>query len=111
MANLWKSYISKESKNKKDKKKGFNQAYFDIVAQYSSSNFQSVHLGKVPYFDGTNYTKWAYNMKTHLFGLYPLLWDIANAGVKKPKKGKMAPELAQDYHHNSQDKDHHQFIM
>ena len=39
--------------------------------QYSSSQFQSIHLGRAPYFDGTDYSKWAFDMKMHLYGLHP----------------------------------------
>ena len=39
--------------------------------QYSSSPFQSIHLGRALYFDGTNYSKWAFDMKMHLYGLHP----------------------------------------
>ena len=38
---------------------------------YSSSQFQSIHLGRAPYFDGTDYPKWAFVMKMHLYGLHP----------------------------------------
>ena len=34
---------------------------------YSSSQFQSIHLGRAPYFDGTDYPKWAFDIKLHLY--------------------------------------------
>jgi hypothetical protein len=46
-----------------------------------SSAFTSVHVGKAPCFDGTDYTKWRYLMKMHLILLNPNIWTIAHTGV------------------------------
>jgi hypothetical protein len=75
--------LSIDEENKKKTKKGFAQIplNYDEFNKFSSTNFQSIHLGKAPYFDGTNYPKWAYDIKMHLFGLHPLLWEIVNVGV------------------------------
>ena len=40
---------------------------------YSSSQFQSIHLGHAPYFDGTDYPKCAFDMKILLYGFHPLV--------------------------------------
>uniref|UniRef100_K4AJQ3 Uncharacterized protein n=1 Tax=Setaria italica TaxID=4555 RepID=K4AJQ3_SETIT len=50
--------------------------YLPPSSQYPSSQFQSVHLGKPPYFDGTDYPKWAYDMKMQLYGLHPSIWKV-----------------------------------
>uniref|UniRef100_K3ZMI5 CCHC-type domain-containing protein n=1 Tax=Setaria italica TaxID=4555 RepID=K3ZMI5_SETIT len=71
-------------------------------SQYPSSQFQSVHLGKPPYFDGTDYPKWAYDMKMHLYGLQPSIWEVVVVGVTPPKNGIPMAEQAQDYFRNAQ---------
>uniref|UniRef100_K3Y2I0 DUF4219 domain-containing protein n=1 Tax=Setaria italica TaxID=4555 RepID=K3Y2I0_SETIT len=76
--------------------------YLPPSSQYPSSQFQSVHLGKPPYFDGTDYPKWAYDMKTHLYGLHPSIWEVVVVGVTPPKNGMPIAEQAQDYFHNAQ---------
>ena len=50
---------------------------------YSSSQFQSIHLGHAPYFDGTDYPKWAFDMTP-------------------PINGVPTAEQAQDYFRNAQ---------
>ena len=54
---------------------------------YSSPQFQSIHLGRAPYFDGMDYPKWAFDMKMHLYGLHPLVWEVVCVGVTPPVNG------------------------
>ena len=92
-------------KAKKKSKKEYSRIpldYDDINKYVSSSQFQHAKMGKPPFFNGENYTKWAYDMKMHLFSTHPLLWDIVVEGMKRPKKGRMTPELAMAYHRNAQ---------
>jgi hypothetical protein len=70
--------------------------------QYSTSQFQSVQLGKSPFFDGTDYPKWSYDMKMHLYGLHPSIWEVVVVGVTPPTNGVPTAEQAQDYFRNTQ---------
>ena len=63
-------------------------------SQYSSSQFQSIHLGCASYFDGTNYPKGAFAMKMHLYGLHPSVWEIVCVGVTPPINGVPTAEQA-----------------
>ena len=65
--------------------------------QYSSSQFQSIHLGRAPYFDGTDYPKWAFYMKMQLYELHPLVWEVVCVGVIPPINGVPTAKQAQDY--------------
>ena len=65
--------------------------------QYSSSQFQSIHLGRAPYFDGTDYPKWAFYMKMQLYELHPLVWEVVCVGVTPPINGVPTAKQAQDY--------------
>jgi hypothetical protein len=50
---------------------GFNQVPHNYASsQYPTSQFQSVHLKKPPFFDGMDYPKLSYDMKMHLYGLH-----------------------------------------
>ena len=69
---------------------------------YSSSQFQSIHLGRAPYFDGTDYPKWAFDMKMHLYGFHPLIWEVVCVGVTPPINDVPTAEQEQDYFRNAQ---------
>ena len=69
---------------------------------YSSSQFQSIHLGRAPYFDGTDYPKWAFDMKMHLYRLHPSVWEVVCVGVTPPVNSVPTAEQAQDYFRNAQ---------
>jgi hypothetical protein len=71
-------------------------------SQYSTSQFQSVHFGKSLFFDGTDYPKWSYNMKMHLYKLHPSIWDVVVVGVTHSTNSVPMAEQAQDYFHNVQ---------
>uniref|UniRef100_K3Y1N6 DUF4219 domain-containing protein n=1 Tax=Setaria italica TaxID=4555 RepID=K3Y1N6_SETIT len=76
--------------------------YPPTSSQYSSSQFQYVHLGNPPYFDGTDYPKWGYDMKMHFYGLHPSIWEVVVVSVTSPKNGIPTAEQAQDYFRNAQ---------
>lgn len=99
--------MKKRIKEERDKHPffGYHQVppnYPPPSSQYPSSQFQSVHLGKPLYFDGTDYPKWAYDMKMHLYGLHPSIWEVVVVGVTPPKNGIPTTEQAQDYFRNAQ---------
>jgi hypothetical protein len=56
-------------------------------SQYPTSQLQSVHLGRPPFFDGTDYPKWSYDMKMHLYGLHPSIWKVVVVGVTPTTNG------------------------
>jgi hypothetical protein len=63
----------------------------------------SIHsLGTTPYFDGTDYPKRSYDMKMHLYGLDPSIWEVVCVGVTPPKHGVPTTKQEQDYFHNAQ---------
>ena len=69
---------------------------------YSSSQFQSIHLGRAPYFDGTDYPKWAFDMKMHLYGFHPSIWEVVCVGVTPHINDVPMAEQAHDYFRNAQ---------
>ena len=71
-------------------------------SQYLSSQFQSVKLGQPPFFDGKDYLKWLYDMKMHLYGLHPSIWEVVVVGVTPLKNGVPTAEQAHDYFRNAQ---------
>jgi hypothetical protein len=70
-------------------------------SQYPTSQFQSVHLGKPPFFDGIDYPKWSYDMKMQLYGLHPSIWEVVIVGVTPPMNGVPMAEQTEDYFHNA----------
>ena len=92
---------------KKEKEKhpffGMHQVPHNYEQQaYSSSQFQSNHLGRASYFDGMDYPKWAFDMKMHLYGLHPLVWEVVCVGVTPPVNGMPTAEQAQEYFRKAQ---------
>jgi hypothetical protein len=55
-------------------------------SQYPISQFQSVHLDP----------KWSYDMKIHLYGLHPSIWEVVVVGVTPPMNSVPTAEQAQD---------------
>jgi hypothetical protein len=112
-----KKLMNKRVKEERDKHPffGLNQIPHNYASsQYPSSQFQLVHLGKPPFFDGTDYPKWAYEMKMHLYGLnqiphnyassqYPSSqFQLVHLGKPPPKNDVPTVEEAQDYFRNAQ---------
>jgi hypothetical protein len=71
-------------------------------SQYPTSQFQLVRLEKAPFLDGTDYPKWSYDMKMHLYGLHPSIWEVMVVGLTSPMNGIPTTEEAQDYFRNAQ---------
>jgi hypothetical protein len=77
--------------------------YAQILGNNSNEKFYSVHLRKPPHFMGKDYSKWAYDMQMHLYGLHPSLWKIVVVGVSIPTEGEaLTIEHEQDLHRNVQ---------
>jgi hypothetical protein len=61
----------------------YTQTFFD----YSCLSFNhpsSSHIGKIPQFDGTGYSKWKNSMEEYLMAVNPALWTIVNRGITFP---------------------------
>ncbi|RLN09026.1 hypothetical protein C2845_PM11G01610 [Panicum miliaceum] len=71
-------------------------------SQYPASQFQSVQLGKAPFFDGTDYPKWSYDMQMHLYAFHPSVWEVVVVSVTPPRNGIPTAEQSQDYFRNAQ---------
>ena len=48
------------------------------------------------YFDGTNYSKWIFDIKMHLYGLDPSVWKVVCVGVTPPVNSVSTTEQVQD---------------
>jgi hypothetical protein len=49
-----------------------------------------------------DYPKWSYDMKMHLYGLHPSIWEVLVVGVTLPTNGVPTAEQAEDYFYNAQ---------
>jgi hypothetical protein len=70
--------------NSSSKKKTVNQNYsFDYsrIPYNSNAHLLSILLGKPPHFDGEDYSFWSHKMCSHLFSLYPSIWEIVENGM------------------------------
>jgi hypothetical protein len=66
------------------KKKTVNQNYsFDYsrIPYDSNAHLLSIPLGKLPHFDGEDYSFWSHKMRSHLFSLHPSIWEIVENGM------------------------------
>jgi hypothetical protein len=62
-----------------EKKKPINSKFsFDYsrIPFNSNAHLLSILLGKPPHFDGEDYSFWSHKMRSHLFSLYPSIWEI-----------------------------------
>jgi hypothetical protein len=53
-------------------------------------------------FDGMDYPKWSSNMKMHLHGLHPSIWEVVVVGVTPQRNGVPMAEQTLDYFCNVQ---------
>jgi hypothetical protein len=70
--------------NSSSKKKTVNQNYsFDYsrIPYNSNAHLLSIPLGKLPHFDGEDYSFWSHKMCSRLFSLYPRIWEIVENGM------------------------------
>jgi hypothetical protein len=66
------------------KRKTVNQNYsFDYsrIPYNSNTHLLSIPLGKPPHFDGEDYSFWSHKMRSHLFSLHPIIWEIVENGM------------------------------
>jgi hypothetical protein len=66
------------------KKKTVNQNYsFDYshIPYNSNAHLLSIPLGKLPHFDGEDYSLCSHKMCNHLFSLHPSIWEIVENGM------------------------------
>jgi hypothetical protein len=67
------------------KKKTINKNYsFDYsrILYNSNAHLLSIPLGKPPHFDGEDYSFWSHKMRSHLFSLHPISWEIVENGMQ-----------------------------
>jgi hypothetical protein len=68
-----------------EKKKPVNSKFsFDYsrIPYNSNAHLLSIPLGKPPHFDGEDYAVWSHKMRSHLFSLYPSIWEIVENGMQ-----------------------------
>jgi hypothetical protein len=66
------------------KKKTVNQNYsFDYsrIPYNSNAHLLSIPLKNPPHFDGEDYSFWSHKMRSHLFSLHPIIWEIVENGM------------------------------
>jgi hypothetical protein len=94
---------AKDKKGGKGDKRSYNTTPFNYDNLPRSSTFTSIPIGKPPYFDGMDYTKWSYSMRMHLIPLSPSIWNILCVGVGFPDKDEEPDfEQLQQIHRNAQ---------
>lgn len=66
--------------------KPFRSVSFDYntLSNVAPITFVSMSLGKLSMFDGTNFAKWKHQMKVHLIGLHPKIWNVVSVGFMDP---------------------------
>jgi hypothetical protein len=47
----------------------------------SNAHLLSIPLGKLPHFDGEDYSFWSHKMRSHLFSFHPSIWEIVENGM------------------------------
>jgi hypothetical protein len=69
----------------------------------SSTAYTSVHIGKAPYFDGSNYNQWKHCIKNYLYSISPEAWQVVCDGVDFLKEDERpTPDQLQKIRHKSQ---------
>jgi hypothetical protein len=79
------SSSQKDDDNDYEKKKTINSNFsFDYsrIPHSSNAHLLSIPFGKYPHFDGGDYGFWSHKMRSHLFSLYPSIWEIVESGMK-----------------------------
>jgi hypothetical protein len=54
------------------------------MTNHDRKSFINVPVGKLPYFDGTNFAKWKHLMRAYLIGLHLGIWDVVCNGFEPP---------------------------
>jgi hypothetical protein len=75
---------AKSTRSARRPSRDYTRTSFD----YSHLSFNhpsgSSHIGKIPQFDGTGYSKWKNSMEEYLMAVNPALWTIVNRGITFP---------------------------
>ena len=84
--------------------KTYSQTPFNYERLNSNVHFLSLLIGKLPYFDETNYTKWRHNIKMYLISLNLSRWKVVCTGVELPDNDddSLTPDQEQEIHRNAQ---------
>jgi hypothetical protein len=98
---------SEEEVKGKRGRKGDKRSYKTTSFNYDNlppfNAFISVPVGKAPYFDGMDYTKWRYSMMVHLISLNLSVWTIMCICVEFPNEDEESRyEQLQQIHRNVQ---------
>jgi hypothetical protein len=74
--------------NRSARRPSSSRDYTRTSFDYSRLSFNhpsgSSHIGKIPQFDGTGYSKWKNSMEEYLMVVNPALWTIVNRGITFP---------------------------
>jgi hypothetical protein len=95
------------NKTKKDKKKCDKSSYNAMSFNYnnipSSTAYISIPVGKAHYFDGINYNQWKHCMKSYLYSISPVVWQVVYDCVDFTEDDEEPTlEQLQKIHHNVQ---------
>jgi hypothetical protein len=74
--------------NRSTRRPSSSRDYTRTSFDYSHLSFNhpsgSSHIGKIPQFDVTGYSKWKNSMEEYLMAVNPALWTIVNRGIAFP---------------------------
>jgi hypothetical protein len=62
----------------------YTRTFFDYSCLSFNHPSGSSHIGKIPQFDGTSYSKWKNSMEEYLMVMNLALWTIMNRGITFP---------------------------
>jgi hypothetical protein len=92
-----------KGKKKHGSKPSYKSTSFNHDTLPSNHSFTSMHSGKVPHFDGTNYAKWRHGMKVHLMSLNLSVWKVICTCVDFLEEGETPNyKQLQQSHYNAQ---------
>jgi hypothetical protein len=82
--------------------KDYTRTSFDYSRLSFNHPSGSCHIGEIPQFDGTGYSKWKNSMAEYLMVVNPALWTIVNRGITFPSGDAMltqeqANEIQRNY--------------
>jgi hypothetical protein len=95
------------NKGNKEKKKRDKSSYNTVSFNYDSmpvsTAYTSIPIGKVSYFDGSNYNQWKHCMKNYLYSISPEVWKIVCDGVDFQEEDEQPTlDQLQKIHRNAQ---------
>jgi hypothetical protein len=96
---------STSSKSNESKPVKSNQIPFHYHRIPKHTPLSLVPLGKPPKLNGDDYSWWSIKMKSHVYSLYPSIWDAVDLGMNLPEKDDDdydSEEAPQTIHRNLQ---------